>query len=88
MDFSRVLDELRSERQKLDEAILVMERLAAGSRGKRRGRPPKWVSALTAERSGPAKKRSFSAAARKRIAQAQKKRWAAIRAKSKKTPTA
>ena len=37
--------ELRAERDQLDEAILLFERLAAG-RGRRRGRPPKWMSAV------------------------------------------
>jgi hypothetical protein len=35
MDFDKMLAELRSERQAIEEAILVIERLAAG-RGKRR----------------------------------------------------
>ena len=40
-----MLTELRAERDQLAEAILVLERLAAG-RGKRRGRPPKWMTAV------------------------------------------
>jgi len=42
-----MLAELRAERNQLVEAILVLERLAAG-RGKRRGRPPKWMTAVSA----------------------------------------
>ena len=38
-----MLAELRAERDQLAEAILVLERLAGG-RGKRRGRPPKWMA--------------------------------------------
>jgi hypothetical protein len=38
-----MLAELRAERDQLDEAILVLERLGAG-RGKRRGRPPAWMT--------------------------------------------
>ncbi len=38
-----MLDELRTERQAVDEAIMVLENMARG-RGKRRGRPPKWMS--------------------------------------------
>ena len=40
-----MLDELRAERAQVEEAILVLERLAAG-RGRRRGRPPAWMSAV------------------------------------------
>lgn len=43
MDVSKILAELRLERDQLEEAILSLERLAA-SRGKRRGRPPKWMA--------------------------------------------
>jgi hypothetical protein len=43
MDVSKILNELRQEKDQLEEAILSLERLAAG-RGKRRGRPPTWMS--------------------------------------------
>jgi hypothetical protein len=43
MDVSKILAELRIERDQIDEAILSLERLAT-SRGKRRGRPPKWMA--------------------------------------------
>ncbi len=45
MAFHKMLSELRAERDQLAEAILVLERLAAG-RGKRRGRPPAWMNTL------------------------------------------
>ena len=54
MDISKILDELRQERSQLEEAILSIERLAAG-RGKRRGRPPAWMAA--ARSSEPTAKR-------------------------------
>jgi hypothetical protein len=38
------LAELRSEREQIEEAILSLERLASGHRG-RRGRPPAWMVA-------------------------------------------
>jgi hypothetical protein len=77
MDINRMLSELRSEKERLEEAILTIERLAAGSLGKRRGRPPKWMAgAKEAVASLPKKKRKFSAATRKRMAEAQRKRWA------------
>ncbi len=43
MDVNRILTELRTERELIDEAIMTLERLARG-RGKRRGRPPKWLT--------------------------------------------
>ena len=49
MDVTKILAELRQEREQIDEAILSLERLARG-RGRRRGRPPAWMSALEAPR--------------------------------------
>lgn len=47
-----MLAELREERTQIEEAIIVIERLAAGH-GKRRGRPPAWmVAAQTPKRRG------------------------------------
>lgn len=48
MDVTKILAELRSERAQLEEAILSLERLARG-RGKRRGRPPAWLSTESPE---------------------------------------
>lgn len=45
MDIPNILVELRSERERLGEAILAFERLAAGG-AKRRGRPPAWMVKL------------------------------------------
>ncbi len=76
-----MLSDLRSERQRLQEAILAIERLSAGG-GKRRGRPPRWLSDLNLTETSlaqPKPKRIVSAAVRKRMAAAQKRRWATIR---------
>ena len=75
-----MISELRAEREQIEEAIMSLERLARGQ-GKRRGRPPKW---MTTERSqatdGVDKpKRTFSAETRRKMALAQKARWAARR---------
>ncbi len=43
MDVSKILADLRQERDQLEEAILSLERLASG-RGRRRGRPPSWMA--------------------------------------------
>ena len=45
MDVIKMLADLRQEREQLEEAILTLERLARG-RGRRRGRPPAWMSEL------------------------------------------
>jgi hypothetical protein len=46
MDVSKILVELREERAQIEEAILSLERLARG-RGRRRGRPPAWMSEIS-----------------------------------------
>jgi hypothetical protein len=43
VDVTKILEELRQEREQLEEAILSLERLALG-RGRRRGRPPAWMT--------------------------------------------
>ena len=42
MDVSKILEQLKEERDQLEAAIVTLERLALG-RGKRRGRPPTWM---------------------------------------------
>jgi hypothetical protein len=87
MDIHSILAELRSEKDRLEEAILTIERLAAGSLTKRRGRPPKWlasaktdVAPLASKPITTRKRRGFSAATRKKMAEAQRKRWASRKA--------
>ena len=84
MDIHSILADLRSEKERLEEAILTIERLAVGSLAKRRGRPPKWMASMKADAPpspeskavSPRKRRKFSAATRKKMAEAQRKRWA------------
>jgi hypothetical protein len=87
MDILKMLAELRAERDRLGEAIVVVERLAVGSGSKRRGRPPKWMSTAKTENAAateePRKTRRFSAATRKKMAAAQKRRWAAKKLQQK-----
>jgi hypothetical protein len=45
MDILKMLAELREQRDQIEQAIIVLERIAAGQ-GKRRGRPPAWVTAV------------------------------------------
>lgn len=65
MDIEGMLQQLREERTALEEAIVTLERLAAG-RGKRRGRPPKWLASMqptVAKKRGRPPKRAVKQAA-------------------------
>jgi hypothetical protein len=44
MDILKMLAELRQERAQIEEAMVVLQRLSLGQ-GKRRGRPPAWMTA-------------------------------------------
>ncbi|HTS78579.1 MAG TPA: hypothetical protein VMG40_20380 [Bryobacteraceae bacterium] len=75
-----MIAELHAERTAIDEAVVVLERLARGRSG-RRGRPPAWMAFIRANSSNAPKTttRTLSAETRKRMAEAQKRRWAAYR---------
>lgn len=77
MNVDEIVRQLKEECSKLDAAISALEggRLGSG----RLGRP----TGKTAKRA-PARRRGMSAAARKRIAEAMRKRWAAARKSGKK----
>jgi hypothetical protein len=62
MDVSKILEELRQEREQLEEAILSLERLARG-RGRRRGRPPAWMVEAKKRGRPPGSKNKTSAKA-------------------------
>ena len=81
MDVTKMISELRAERELLEEAMLALQRLAQG-RSRRRGRPPKWLSDSRPD-SQETGRRRFSAETRRRMAEAQKKRWAAKRAEAR-----
>ena len=61
MDVTKMLADLRQEREAIEEAILTLERLAQG-RGKRRGRPPAWMSELKKRGRPPGSKNKSSSA--------------------------
>lgn len=42
MDLLKMIAELQTEKHRLDEAILALERLSSAN-SRRRGRPPRWV---------------------------------------------
>ena len=74
-----MIADLHAERAAIDEALAVLQRLAHG-RGNRRGRPPAWMALVRAGAStAPASTRTLSPETRKRMAEAQKRRWAAYR---------
>ncbi len=62
MDLTKMLAELRQEREQIEEAIMSLERLARG-RGKRRGRPPAWMSAMKRRGRPPGSKNKTTAKA-------------------------
>src|SRR5258705_5094037 len=63
MNLAKILAEFHDERRRVDEAIEVITRLAAG--GKRRGRPPKWMAEAQPKRRGrPHARKGMSATAR------------------------
>lgn len=51
MDVNKILQELRQEREQIEDAIISLERLARG-RGKRRGRPPNWMKEASDRKRG------------------------------------
>jgi hypothetical protein len=61
MDVAKILADLRQERDQLEEAILSLERLATG-RGRRRGRPPAWMSEAKKRGRPPGSKNKVHAA--------------------------
>lgn len=77
------LQGLESQKQRLDEQIAhVRGLLGTSGTGRKAGRPPKNPEAQPSSAGhtpGGRSKRVLSAEARKRIAAAQKKRWAAYR---------
>lgn len=61
MDVTKILAELRQEREQLEEAIISLERLARG-RGRRRGRPPAWLAESKKRGRPPGSKNKASSA--------------------------
>ena len=70
MEIERILSDLKSERERIDSAIRALE---GGRVGRRPGRPV----------GSGRKRRTMSAAARKRISEMMKLRWAERKKKAK-----
>jgi len=84
MDLTKMIAELRQQKQALEETMLILERIARGQ-GKRRGRPPAFLSnvgSASTKTGAPRKRRPFSAETRKKMAASQRRRWAALRKKA------
>ena len=73
MDIQTIVSNLKDERNRIDQAISALEGLT--SNAPRRGRPPKATSPV-------GRRRRMSPAARKRISEAMKQRWAKWQGKS------
>ena len=75
MDIQSILGDLKKERERIDRAIAALEGLG----GRRRGRP----AGTKAQGKGQRPRRHMSAAARKRISEMMKQRWAERKRKGK-----
>ncbi len=53
MDLNSILQQLRQQRDNVDESIAALERIATGM-GRRRGRPPKWMAEAAKANAAPA----------------------------------
>lgn len=86
MNIQEIVHQLRGERGKLDAAIKALEGVGgSSSTGKRRGRPLGTTNkaATSSATAATPKRRIMSAAARKRIGDAARARWAAARKSGK-----
>jgi len=72
VDLGAIVKQLRAERDRLDEAITAISQLGTSQLRPQRGR-----KATPHSNANQRKRRRFSAAARKRLSEAMKKRWAA-----------
>jgi hypothetical protein len=82
MDIQTIVAQLRAERDRLDQAIAALESAGGVSVPVRRGRKPGNRTAATAQ--SAKKHRTFSPEVRKKMAEAQKRRWAERRKAAKK----
>lgn len=72
MNIQPILAELKQERDRLSQAIAALESIGGGI-------------GTTVERRSPGGKRKVSALARRRMAQAQRARWAKVKSQAKAT---
>jgi len=79
MDIQSILADLKRERDRLSSAIAALE----GGGQRRRGRPAGSGSASASAPKGRRPRRHMSAAARRRISEMMKQRWAERKRKTK-----
>ena len=79
MDIQNILADLKRERDRLSSAIAALE----GAGPRRRGRPAGSGAAKSAAPAGKRPRRHMSPAARKRISEMMKQRWAERKRKAK-----
>ena len=82
MNITEIVGQLRAERERIDVAIRALEGVSGAASGRRRGRPPGKTQTTAFSRAG--RRGRMSAEARKRIADAMKRRWAAAKKSGKK----
>jgi hypothetical protein len=79
LELNKIVAELKTERGRLDRAIAALEGAAAG-----RAMPAMKKSVAAAPARGPKKRGGLTAAGRKRLSEAMKKRWAERKKKAAK----
>jgi hypothetical protein len=62
MDIAKMLADLRQQRQQIEAAIVSLERVTLGG-GRRRGRPPAWMTAIKRKGRPPGNKNKRQEAA-------------------------
>ena len=72
MNISRILTELQAERERIEKAIAAIQALEKDSAATTSAKP------TVQKAKAPARKRRLSAEGRKRIAEAARRRWAAV----------
>jgi hypothetical protein len=76
MNVNKMIAELKAELAAVNEALILMDRIAR-AQGKRRGRPPLYL--LKSPETVAAPRRPFRESSRRKMAAGQKRRWAAYR---------
>jgi hypothetical protein len=79
LELTKIVSELKTERARLDRAIAALEGAAAG-----RSLPVARKSAAAKPATAPKKRGGLTAAGRKRLSEAMKKRWAERKKKAPK----
>lgn len=83
MDLERILSDLRSERDRIIRAIAALGGSGTGTVTRRGpGRKPKAVSSSSSAGTGKRRGGGLTAAGRKRLSEAMKRRWAERRKKA------